>query len=1184
MKYFQCVDTKKTVDEREREILDFWEKEKIFQKSLILREDSPRYSFFDGPPFATGTPHYGHLVQSILKDVVPRYWTMRGKYVERQWGWDCHGLPIENIVEKEMGSKSKKDIEALGIEKFNEHCRSNVLSYVEEWKKVISRCGRWADMDNAYRTMDPEYMESVWWVFGELWKKGLIYEGYRSLHICPRCETTLSQSEVAEGYKDIKDISVVVRFELEDESKTFILAWTTTPWTLLGNVALAVGKDITYSVVGIEGEEEKYIVADDRIESIFGDKKYTKEKTLQGCDLIGKSYKPLFTFARENKKIENRENSWKIYGADFVTTEEGTGVVHIAPAYGSDDMALGKEHTLSFVQHVGIDGIIAEGYGNFSKKDVRPRAKNKPEEIREIDIEILKVLKENKGYFSHKKYEHSYPHCWRCDTALLNYATTSWFVAVEKIKKELLRTAQNIHWVPEHIKEGRFGNWLSGARDWSVSRQRFWASALPVWKCEKCTNIRVVSSVMDISQELGGVNRLYLVRHGEAKNNTQNFLDSTGNPENHLTENGKQQVMLLTQKLFNKTIDGIFTSPLLRTKETATLLAEKLGGEIIEDDRLREIGHGSLEGKSADTLRTPYPTIFDQKGVGLPDGVETIDALEMRVKDFLKDINTKYRNKTFIIVSHADPITIFHGLSQGLSREEMKQGWYPKNAEIKSIFSKKIDLHRPYIDEVILSCDCGGVMHRVPDVLDTWFDSGSMPYAQMHYPFENEEKFKKSFPADFIGEMVEQSRAWFYYLHVLSTGVIGSHAFKNVVASGVVLAEDGKKMSKKLKNYPDPSTVLEKYGADVLRLYLLSSPVVTAENINFSEKEMGELSRGLFRMLWNTYSFFIMYADIDGWIPSLKKNDKEEEKKHILDRWILSEFRKTVHCVNIAMEAYELSKAVRYFSPFVDDLSNWYIRRSRKRFWKSENDSDKNEAYATLYYILREFSKLLAPFAPFVAEEMYRNLMGNFSSPGAKEKGELSVHLTDYPQGEMEKNKEDEMSMQMKKTRAIVNLGLQLRAKEKIKVRQPLSILYVMCEPRLQKEYTDMIVEELNVKEVKFISKENVSENKENIVWSEIQDLKVGLSLEITPELLLEGQAREIVRIIQEMRKKAGYAIDDRICLGYVGKEDVFEAFGEEVIAYETLCKSVRNAVLEKYDILEEVLIDGERMKISLYK
>lgn len=1180
MKYFHQVDTKKTVNEREREILDFWEKEKIFQKSLLLRKDAPRYSFFDGPPFATGTPHYGHLVQSVLKDVVPRYWTMRGKYVERRWGWDCHGLPIENIVEKEMGSKSKKDIEDIGIEKFNDQCRSNVLSYVEDWRKVISRCGRWADMDNAYRTMDPEYMESVWWVFGELWKKGLIYEGYRSMHICPRCETTLSQSEVAEGYKNIKDVSVVVKFELVGEPKTFVLAWTTTPWTLLGNVALAVGKNITYSVVRIEGEEEKYIIAQERVENIFGEKKYTKERSLQGSDLIGKAYKPLFTFAKEN---ENSENGWKIYGADFVTIEEGSGVVHIAPAYGSDDMALGKEHKLPFVQHVGIDGIIKSGYGSFSGKDVRPRAKNKLEEIREIDIEILKVLKENNGYFSHKKYEHSYPHCWRCDTALLNYATTSWFVAVEKIKKEILTTAKHIHWVPDHIKEGRFGNWLEGARDWSISRQRFWASVLPVWKCEKCSNTRIVSSVMDIAEELGGVNRLYLIRHGEAKNNTQNFLDSMGNLENHLTENGRKQVVLLTQELSNKNIDIIFTSPLLRTKETANLLAEKLGGEIVVDDRLREIEHGSLEGKSGDALRIPYPSVFDQTGKDLPNGVENIDALEMRIRDFLKDINAKYRNKTFVIVSHADPLMIFNGISKGLSRKEMKYGWYPKNAEIKSIFSKKVDIHRPYIDKVKLSCECSGVMHRIPDVLDTWFDSGSMPYAQMHYPFENEEKFKEGFPADFIGEMVEQSRAWFYYLHVLSNGVIGSHAFKNVVASGVVLAQDGKKMSKKLKNYPDPTMVLEKYGADVLRLYLLGSPVVMAENLNFSEKEMGELSRGMFRMLRNTYSFFIMYADIDGWIPSSENKQNINEKKNILDRWILSEFHKTARDIHSAMEAYELSKAVRYFSPFIDDLSNWYIRRSRKRFWKSENDGDKNEAYQTLYYVLKEFSKLLAPFTPFIAEEMYRNLTGSFSSGEGKEKGGISVHLTDYPQGETKGDKEEEMKIQMKRARSIVNLGLQIRSKEGIKVRQPLSVLYV-CDQRVHKEYVDMIMEELNVKELRVVSKENQCEDQENIIWSEVNDCKVGLSLKISPTLLLEGQAREIVRIIQEMRKKAGYNIDDRICLGYVGKEDVFEVFGVEVIAYETLCKSVNNAILEKYDILEEVLVDGEKMKISLYK
>lgn len=1193
MKYFQQVDTKKTVDEREREILDFWEKEKIFKKSLTLRKDSPRYSFFDGPPFATGTPHYGHLVGSVMKDVLPRYWTMRGKYVERRWGWDCHGLPIENIVEKEMGSKSKKDIEDVGIENFNKQCRENVLGYVDEWRKIITRFGRWADMDNAYRTMDPEYMESVWWVFGELWKNDLIYEGYRSMHICPRCETTLSQSEVAEGYKDIKDLSVIAKFELVDEPETFVLAWTTTPWTLLGNVALAVGEEILYTKVKITMNGEcvgTFIISSEYVQNILpkiveqwgGDFVESGEK-IQGKDLIGKSYKPLFDFASQDANLENRENGWKIYGADFVTSQEGTGIVHIAPAFGADDMQLGKEKNLPFIQHVGIDGMITSGYGNFSEKDIRLRAKNKPEEVREIDITLLKALQEKKSYFTHEKYEHSYPHCWRCDTALLNYATSSWFVSVEKIKEQALEKAKDIHWIPAHIKEGRFGNWLSGARDWSISRQRFWASAVPIWKCESCQNVRAVSSVMEIERELGGVSRLYLVRHGEAQNNVEHFLDSHISSTSKLTEKGKEQIEEVSEELKNKKIDYIFYSPLLRTKISAQLLHKKLGGEMIEDERLREVGCGSLEGQSVDSLRERFPFVVDQEGKNLPHGVETYENIEKRVTDFLESIQKEYTGKNIVIVSHADILILIDAKIKDASKEEIQKRVMFRNGEIRSVFSKKIDLHRPYIDEVKLSCDCGGVMHRIPDVLDTWFDSGSMPYAQMHYPFENEEKFKKGFPADFIGEGVDQTRAWFYYLHILATALKGKNAFSNVIVNGIVQAQDGKKMSKKLKNYPDPTMVLEKYGADVLRLYLLGSPVVLAENINFSEKEMGELSRGMFRMLRNTYSFFIMYADIDGWKPSIEKNEKGEEKKNILDRWILSEFHKTARDIHEAMEAYELSKAVRCFSPFIDDLSNWYIRRSRKRFWKSENDSDKNEAYETLYYVLKELSKLLAPFAPFIAEEMYKNLTGSFSSVEGKERGRLSVHLTNYPQGETRREKAYEMGVQMKRARAIVNLGLQIRSKEGVKVRQPLSILYVR-DQEVQKEYADMILEELNVKEIQFVSKDTQDKDQENIIWSEVNDLKVGLSLKISPTLILEGQAREIVRIIQEMRKKAGYNIDDRICLGYIGKEDVFEVFGAEVIAYETLCKSVNNAILEKYDILEEVLIDGEKMKISLYK
>ncbi len=993
---FKKVDPKQNFSDKEKEVLKFWEENKIFEKSIENRADSPVYNFYDGPPFATGTPHYGHIVSSVMKDVVPRYWTMRGYYVERRWGWDCHGLPIENIVEKEMGSQAKKDIEKIGVDKFNELCRSKVLDYVNEWKKVIRRLGRWVDMENAYQTMNRDYMESVWWVFKELYDKGLVYKSYRIMHICPRCETTLSQSEVAEGYKDVKDLSATVKFKLINEPKTFVLAWTTTPWTLIANAALAVNEKIIYGkfkILGSQSEknlklepDELYIVSKDRAKEVFRDYKYEIIEEFKGEELVGKKYQPVFEHYYKDKNLKNREKGWMIYSADFVTAEEGTGVVHIAPAFGEDDMKLGKEKRLPFIQHVGMDGVIDKAIEIVGGLNVKP-ARN----LQATDVEIIKYLAKNNLLFAKEKFEHSYPHCWRCDTPLINYATSSWFVAVEKIKSEALKTAKEINWSPEHIKKGRFGKWLEGARDWSISRQRFWASVIPIWVCDKCAEKRVIGSV----------------------------------------------------------------------------------------------------------------------------------------------------------------------------------------EELESLSGKKInDLHKHIVDEITFKCEkCGGTMRRVPDVLDTWFDSGSMPYAQAHYPFENKEKFEKSFPAEFIAEGVDQTRAWFYYLHIIATALKEKPAFKNVIVNGIVLAEDGKKMSKRLKNYPDPMEMFEKYGADAVRYYLMSSPVVVAENLNFSEKEVAEVARGMMRMLWNSYSFFVLYANID----KFKAYDLrfEIKPKILLDRWIISELHTLIKEFNQHMENYELQKAARLLPKFTDNLSNWYIRRSRKRFWKSENDDDKNEAYATLYYVLVEFSKVLAPFMPFMAEEIYGNLVYRSQSISNEIK---SVHLENFPAAE-EKLIDKKLNEQMRKIREIITEGLQLRARARIKVRQPLSALKLeISNDKLQKEFIDIIKEEVNVKKIEFA--EGIEGIERKIVVSE--DGKIGLEIEISEELKLEGQAREIIRFIQEMRKKAGYEVDNKIKIWFDGVSDVWEKFGNQ-IAKETLADSISSRLSSDnsdYDLEKEFEIDKEKVKI----
>jgi isoleucyl-tRNA synthetase len=1050
----------------EEEVLAFWEQAKIFKKSV--ERDAPQgdYIFYDGPPFATGEPHYGHIIGSIMKDVVPRYWTMKGYRVERKWGWDCHGLPIENIVEKELGIKRKTDIEELGVEKFNELCRSKILSYVDVWKKIIPRLGRWADMDNAYKTMDLDYMESIWWVFKELWDKGLIYEGYRSMHVCPRCETTLSQQEVAEGYKDIKDLSAIAKFELENTNahelntnltngKVFVLAWTTTPWTLIGNVALAVGEDIDYvliktktpeknseAFVGLEVDpkcetrschpkniiyhdkndvnsaepaegiepsshgmttpgsrqaagrnsalnlsyHEYYILAKERLNKIIKNNSCKIIKEFKGKELIGKKYKPLFDYYAEDGNLENQKNGWQIYHGDFVTTEDGTGVVHIAPAFGEDDLNLGKKYDLPFIQHVGMDGVIKAEAKDFTGLNVKPM-----ENTQATDVEIIKYLAHHNLLFSKEKYEHSYPHCWRCDTPLINYATSSWFVNVLKIKDQALELAKDINWSPEHIKEGRFGMWLAGARDWSISRQRYWASVMPIWVCQKlkvdCNNIKVIGSVKEL---------------------------------------------------------------------------EELSGKKITD------------------------------------------------------------------------------------------------------------LHKHVVDKIIFPCEkCGGEMHRIPDVLDTWFDSGSMPYAQMHYPFENKEKFEKNFPAEFIAEGTDQCRAWFYYLHVLSTSIMKKSAFKNVIVNGIVLAEDGKKMSKRLKNYPDPMIMFDQYGADAMRFYLLSSPVMTAENLNFSEKGVKEALQKNIMILWNVYKFYEMFspspACTQEW-PGVV--DLVIKSKNILDQWILVRLDELISEVTKNMEAYDLPRATRPITDFINDLSTWYIRRSRDRF-KSDDEDDKAAALATTRLVLIELAKLMAPSMPFMAENLWQKVTENNFKDENK-----SVHLESFPLLFQGGARGGRIPEEMQIVRKIVELGLAKRDEAKIKVRQPLRQLIINNENLITgEEYLELIRDEINVKEVKQIKGEG--------------ELSVELDTTMTDELKLEGLKRDIVRLINAERKNAGLTISDQAEIYYETENDLikkcFETFNQD-IKKSALLSAVHLGLDNTEGKIKNIKIEEAEIKLVIRK
>ncbi|MBI2120271.1 MAG: class I tRNA ligase family protein [Parcubacteria group bacterium] len=1085
---------KSKIAEQEEKTLAFWREHKIFEKTLEQTHEGEAFVFYDGPPFATGLPHYGHLLQGTIKDAVPRYQTMKGRYVRRVWGWDCHGLPIENLIEGELGLKHKKDIEEHGIANFNEAAQKSVLRYDEDWKKIVPRMGRWIDMEESYKTMDWKYTESIWWAFKTLYEKGLIYEGYKPMHICPRCETTLANSEVTLNYQTVKDISVTAKFELADEPGTFVLAWTTTPWTLPGNVALAVGEVIEYVKVLEKTSGEKYIVAKERAADVFKDKEYEVLETVHNPDLIGKEYKPVFDYYAGDEKLANRENGWKIVAAEFVTTDTGTGIVHIAPAFGEEDMALGLAQNLPFIQHVGMDGVFkSEVKAKEFSAGMPVKTKG---DTQSADVAIIKYLAGKGTLFAKEKIEHSYPMCWRCDTPLLNYAASSWFVKVSALKEKMLSENEKVSWVPENMKHGRFGKWLLGARDWAISRSRYWGAPIPVWKCGKCEKIQVIGAVSQLGGETAkSKNSYFVMRHGEAESNATNIVSTRVETPTHLTEKGRGEARAAAEGLKDKKIDFIFASDFVRTKETAEIVAEITGiskEKIIFDARLREVNTGDFDGRNINEYRS-YFSSYGERYTKRPPNGETLLEVKHRVMDFLKETNEKYSGKTILIVTHENPAFMFLSGSLGLNVDESmkmrdKKEEYFRTAEVTPFSyapfphnaDYELDLHRPYIDDISLPCACGGEMKRVPEVFDCWFESGSMPYAQFHYPFENKEEFERNFPADFIAEAVDQTRGWFYNMHALSVGLFGERAFKNVITTGLILAEDGQKMSKKLKNYPDPTDLVEKYGADALRYYLLASPVVAGEELRFSEKGVDEVYKKIVVRLQNVAAFYELYKTED--------QSKNQESENVLDMWILARLGELVSEVEEGMEAYELDRATRPFMLFIDDLSTWYLRRSRDRLkGKDGEEEDTKNARVTLRHVLLELSKTLAPFMPFLAEDVYKRAGGERES----------VHLEQITKHKLQIPNADVL-VQMEEVRKIVALGLEARAKAGIKVRQPLQKFSAPID--IPETLHIFVHDEVNVKE--YVKGE------------------LSLDTEITPELKEEGMMREFIRNVQDLRKK----------------------------------------------------------------
>ena len=1038
---YKKVPTTLNFVEREKEMLKFWKDNQIFEKSVQLRQGTPAYTFFDGPPTANGKPHIGHVLTRAMKDIIPRYKTMRGYDVLRKAGWDTHGLPVELEVEKELGLDGKEQIEQYGVIPFIQKCKESVWKYKGEWEVMSDRMGFWADMDNPYITYDNDYIESEWWALKAIYEKGLLYKGHKIVPYCPRCGTALSSHEVAQGYKEVKETSATVRFRVPDEENTYFLAWTTTPWTLPSNVSLCVNPDVTYAYVRVDGKET-LIMAKDLIGTVLEGHDTEIIKEVVGRELEYKHYEPLFECTR---KAAGGKDAFYVMVDDYVTTTDGTGIVHNAPAFGEDDYRVCKKYDLPFVQMVDSKGEMCGGTpwdGVFVKK---------------ADPMVLKDLDERGLLFAAPRFEHSYPFCWRCDTPLIYYARSSWFIAMTKVKDRLIDYNRRINWIPETIKEGRMGNFLENVIDWGISRERYWGTPLPVWVCDKCGKIHVVGSRKELSE-------------------------LTGCDEN-------------------------------------------------------------------------------------------------------------------------------------------------------------VELHKPYVDPLTWKCECGGTMRREPVVIDCWFDSGSMPFAQWHYPFENKDKFQRRYPANFISEAIDQTRGWFYTLSAIAACLFDSPAFLNCIVLGHVQDKEGRKMSKHIGNVVDPWVLLDNQGADAVRWYFYTSSMPWLPN-RFSAEAVSESQRKYMGTFWNTYAFYILYADIDNFDPTRHKLVRDNLTP--MDRWILSRLNTLIGHVEAYLDDLKMTEAGREMQDFMDDLSNWYVRRCRERYWGKDMTADKEAAYMTLYTVLRTMALISAPFTPFMSETMYQNMVRTVDKDAPE-----SIHLCDWPKKD-ESFIDPELEANMAAVLDIVVLGRSARNAANIKNRQPVASMYVQGKA-LPDMYVSIIADELNVKEVKFVddassfisyrvkpqlktlgprygkllpkinqylagegvgnavvaahnrgesykfdidgteislAAEDVlvsTEENAGFVTVTEHDLSVVLDTNLTPELIEEGFVREIVSKVQTMRKEAGFEVTDHIVLSHHGNsliESIFARHGAEIAA-DTLADSIK---LGSAGYVKDWEINGESVTLGVEK
>ena len=1161
----------------ENKILSRWKRNKVFEKSIAKRKKAKNFVFYEGPPTANALPGIHHVLARVFKDLICRYKTMKGFKVERKAGWDTHGLPVELEIEKKLGLKNKRDIEKYGIAKFNKKCKESIWQYKEDFEKLTERIGFWLDMKNPYITYDNDYIETVWWILKQIHKKGLLYKDYKVVPYCPRCGTSLSTHEVAQGYERIKEPAIYIKFQIPNSKfqNTYLLVWTTTPWTLPANIAIAVNPNFSY--VKTKVGEEIFILVKERL-AVLG-KEYQVLEEIKGKDLVGLKYQPLFDFYNFESK---NQRIYEVLPADFVSIEEGTGLVHIAPAFGEEDMELIKTQNSKLkTQNLPRFPILL---------NVDEEGKFKPEVkkwaglyVKDADPLIIQDLKERGILFKEEIYEHDYPFCWRCHSPLLYYAKESWFINMQKVKKDLIKNNQKINWIPAHLKEGRFGEWLKDVKDWALSRERYWGTPLPVWQCKNCGHLEVIGSREDLLKQKFSQNKYFILRHGQTAYQSEKkkiLYDWPGLNSFPLNEKGEKKIKKEAKKLKNKKIDLIFASDTLRTRQTAEIVAKELGLKINFDQRLRDINFGIYQGREKKEFQKDFPVSLARFEKRVPGG-ESWSDVKKRVIDFIREIDQRYKGKKILIVSHGDPLWLLEGAMKGLSNQELlktHQKDFIKTGQFREIefkyfpFNEKgeLDFHRPFVDEIKFYCPkCSQQMVRVPEVIDCWFDSGAMPFAQYHYPFEKK-KFKEQFPADFICEGIDQTRGWFYTLLAISTLLGFGPSYKNVISLGLVLDERGEKMSKSKGNVVDPWEIAKKYGIDPLRwyFYTVNQP---GDFKLFSEKDLKEKLKKFILTFWNCYLFFGTYG------KKIKKLKLKTE--NLLDQWIISKLNELIFETTKNLENYDITFTTRRIEKFVvEDLSQWYIRRSRPKFQKPKNKKELEKTSQTLAFILLNLAKLTAPFIPFLSDHIYQSLKSKVY--GLKFS---SIHLEDWPKVEEKLIKKD-LNEKMELVRKIVSLGLELRAKAKIKVRQPLAKLKIKnLKLKIDKELLNLIKEELNLKEIEFVKE---IEEEKNWILTQEEEIKIALNIEITPQLKEEGMIRDFIRQIQELRKKAGLKSKDKILIQVSGgkKLNEFLIKNKKLILKEIKAKDLQSAEKLEGDFIikKEVEIENEKLELGI--